>query len=102
MASSNKVTAFFRKLGRAVGIAIKDEVKEIKELKPTEEDYAQGERIAVLATTAMTSMGIPMAVLGTKIMGKVFAYAIRDLKDGVEDNDKLIISRVIEELKNPH
>ena len=33
-------------------------------------------------------------------MAKVFAYGIRDIKNGVEDNSKLIIGRVIEEIKN--
>ncbi|MCM1324131.1 MAG: hypothetical protein NC218_08210 [Acetobacter sp.] len=101
MASKNKFTTFIKKLGKSIGIAIKDEIDEIKELVPTEEDYQQGEKIAVVAAAAMASMGVPVAALGTKIMAKAFAYGIRDMKDGIEDNDKLIVARIINELKNP-
>lgn len=79
---------------------IKKEFEEIQNLTPTEEDYAQGERLAEAAVVAMSSMGLDYTILGQRIMAKVFAYGIRDIKDGVEDNSKLIIGRVIEEIKN--
>lgn len=79
---------------------IKKEFEEIQNLTPTEEDYAQGERLAEVAVVTMSSMGLGYTVLGQRIMAKVFAYGIRDIKDGVEDNSKLIIGRVIEEIKN--
>lgn len=79
---------------------IKKEFEEIQNLTPTEEDYAQGEKLAEAAVVAMGSMGLGYTVLGQRIMAKVFAYGIRDIKDGVEDNSKLIIGRVIEEIKN--
>lgn len=79
---------------------IKKEFEEIQNLTPTEEDYAQGEKLAEAAVVAMGSMGLSYTVLGQRIMAKVFAYGIRDIKDGVEDNSKLIIGRVIEEIKN--
>ena len=79
---------------------IKKEFEEIQNLTPTEEDYAQGERLAEAAVVTMSSMGLAYTVLGQRIMAKVFAYGIRDIKDGVEDNSKLIIGRVIEEIKN--
>lgn len=79
---------------------IKKEFEEIQNLTPTEEDYAQGERLAEAAVVAMSSMGLGYTLLGQRIMAKVFAYGIRDIKDGVEDNSKLIIGRVIEEIKN--
>lgn len=85
------------KINRSV---IKKELEEIQNLTPTEEDYAQGEKLAEAAVIAMSSMGLGYTVLGQKIMAKVFAYGIRDIKDGVEDNSKLIIGRVIEEIKN--
>lgn len=78
---------------------VKGEVDEIKKLTPTEEDYAQGEVLATTAVTVMSSMGIGCSVMAHKIMAKVFAYGIRDIKDGVKDNKKLIIGRVIEEIK---
>ena len=79
---------------------IKKEFEEIQNLTPTEEDYAQGERLAEVAVVTMGSMGLGYTMLGQEIMAKVFAYGIRDIKDGVEDNSKLIIGRVIEEIKN--
>ena len=69
-------------------------------MTPTEEDYAQGEKLAEAAVVAVGSMGLSYTALGQRIMAKVFAYGIRDIKDGVEDNSKLIIGRVIEEIKN--
>lgn len=79
---------------------IKKELEEIQNLTPTEEDYAQGEKLAETAVITMSSMGLGYTILGQRIMAKVFAYGIRDIKDGVEDNSKLIIGRVIEEIKN--
>ena len=77
---------------------LKDEVGEIKELKPTEEDYTQGEQLANAAILAMSSFGLPYSILSREIMKKVFAYGIRDIKDGVKDNSKLIMRRVIDEI----
>lgn len=96
---ANKVTRFIKKLGKSFRLAIKGEVEEIITLKPTQEDFEQGEKLAVLAVSALAAMGIPMAAIGTKIIAKALAYGIRDLKDGIEDRNKLIISRVIEEMK---
>ena len=79
---------------------IKKEFEEIQNLTPTKEDYAQGERLAEVAVVAMSSMGLGYTMLGQEIMAKVFAYGIRDIKNGVKDNSKLIIGRVIEEIKN--
>ena len=33
-------------------------------------------------------------------MARIIAYALRDIKDGVEVHDKLIIKRVINEIQN--
>ena len=85
----------FFKIGKKV---IKDEVEEIRELKPTEEDYAQGERLANAAILAMSSFGLQYSILSREIMKKVFAYGIRDIRDGIQDNSKLIMRRVINEI----
>lgn len=90
---------FFGKLLKACGIAIKDEIKEVATLKPTDEDYKQGKALAVAVVSAMTAMGFTTSALGTDVIAKVFAYGIRDIKDGVEVNDKLILARVINEIK---
>lgn len=89
---------FFKKFFKISEKVIKDEVEEIKELKPTEEDYTQGERLANAAILAMSSFGLPYSILGREIMKKVFAYGIRDIRDGIQDNSKLIMRRVINEI----
>ena len=89
---------FLRKFFKISKKVIKDEVEEIKELKPTEEDYAQGEQLANAAILAMSSFGLPYSILSREIMKKVFAYGIRNIKDGVQDNSKLIMRRVIDEI----
>lgn len=89
-----------KKLLRINKNVIKGEVEEIRQLKPTEEDIKQGEALADAAIIAMSSMGMSYTVTMQKIIAKVFAYGIRDIKDGVQDNKKLIIGRVIEEIKN--
>lgn len=89
------VTRFFKALFRA-GVA---EVKEIETLKPTSEDYAQGQRLATLTASAMIAMGCPCPPLATQIMEKVYAYGIRDMKDGLETPDKLIVKRIVNEIR---
>lgn len=89
---------FLRKLFKISKKVIKDEVEEIKELKPTEEDYAQGEQLANAAILAMSSFGLPYSILSKEIMKKVFAYGIRDIRDGIQDNSKLLMRRVIDEI----
>ena len=89
---------FLKKFFKISKKVIKDEVKEVKELKPTEEDYTQGEQLANAAILAMSSFGLPYSILCKEIMKKVFAYGIRNIKDGVQDNSKLIMRRVIDEI----
>lgn len=93
-----KFKEFIKKVLRINSNVVKGELEEIRNLSPTEEDYAQGEALADVAITAMASMGLGYTLLGKKIIAKVFAYGIRDIKDGIEDNQKLIIGRVIDEI----
>ena len=78
---------------------IKAEAEEIVNLSITQEDEEQANRLSVLIAAALVSCGIPCGVLSQQIMAKVLAYALRDIKDGIEVNDKLIIGRVINEIK---
>lgn len=84
------------KIGKNV---VKGEVQEIVNLKPSEDDYKQGEQLATVAAGALAAMGIPIPAVGITIIGKAFAYGIRDIRDGVEEPNKLIIGRIIEEIK---
>lgn len=88
-----------KKILKAFGVAIKEEIKEIREITLTDEDKEQGDRVATIVVAALAGVGVPMCALGQKAISKVLAYVIRDVKDGVECKDKLIISRVISELK---
>lgn len=94
-----KFTEFVSKLFKATGKAVKEEIKEIKNLETTEEDREQAKKLAALCAAAMIAGGLPVGVLATKALERVLAYGIRDIKDGVEDRHKLIIDRVFTELR---
>ena len=91
----NKIKKFFK----AFREAMKDEIEEVKTLKVTKEDEEQASKIANLAADAMMMYGVPVGGVGRAVMKKVIAYSLRDIKDGVNAPDKLIIKRVINELK---
>lgn len=84
---------------RAFHKAMKEEIEEVKILNVTKEDEEQASKIANLAADAMMMYGVPVGGAGRAIMKKVIAYSLRDIKDGVNAPDKLIIKRVINELK---
>lgn len=93
---------FLEKTKQFLGIGYrvaKDEIKEVITLEPTKEDFEQGEKLATMAAAVMAGCGVAIPAIGITAMEKTFAYGIRNLKDGVVDNDKLIIVRVINELK---
>lgn len=75
------------------------EFNEIREIVPTEADKKQGEIMAELIRAALASFGIPSTSQMEDITSRVCAYAIRDLKDGAKEPSKLIIGRVITEIK---
>lgn len=76
---------------------IAGEIKELKELQVTIEDEEQAANIANMLCATLASMGIPFAIALQPIAKRIIAYSIRDIKDGVEHPQRLIISRVIEE-----
>lgn len=98
MASSTKRT-IAQRLFRSLFYAFKGEIEEIASLRPTDDDRKQGERLALMATSIAAGVGIAVAPALTPIIAKVFAYGIRDMKDGITNNDKLIIERIQKELK---
>lgn len=91
----DKLKALF-KINKKV---VKDEVHEITQLNITQEDEEQAQQLSVLVVAGLAACGIPVGVLGQKIIEKVLVYALRDLKDGIEEPDKLIIKRVVNEIK---
>lgn len=98
---NKKSESFLHKLARVCFNPVKEEVKEIKSLKPTEEDREQGKRLAILTVAALSAMGIPLSALGTEVIAVALTYGLRDLKDGLESHDKLIVARVINEIRKP-
>ena len=40
-----------------------------------------------------------MSTNSTAIIGKALAFLVRDIKDGVDDTDKLFINRIVNEIK---
>lgn len=84
---------------RAFHEAMKQEIEEVVTLNITKEDEEQASKIANLTADTMMMYGVPVGGAGRAIMKKVIAYSLRDIKDGVNAPDKLIIRRVINELK---
>ena len=84
---------------RAFHKAMKQEIEEVVTLNITKEDEEQASKIAKLTADTMMMYGVPVGGAGRAIMKKVIAYSLRDIKDGVNAPDKLIIRRVINELK---
>lgn len=84
---------------RAFHKAMKQEIEEVVTLNITKEDEEQASKIANLTADTMMMYGVPVGGAGRAIMKKVIAYSLRDIKDGVNAPDKLIIRRVINELK---
>lgn len=89
------IKRFFRALKKAM----KEEIEEVKTLNITKEDEEQASKIANLAADVMMMYGVPVGGVGRAVMKKVIAYSLRDIKDGVNTPDKLIIKRVMNELK---
>lgn len=93
---------FINKIKRILQInrnVIKAEAQELSQLNITREDEEQALKLSVLAVAGLAACGIPCGPAGQQVIARVLAYAIRDLKDGIEINDKLIINRVINEIK---
>lgn len=95
----NKIINKLKTLFKIQHNVISGEVDEILHLNPTEEDKAQGKVAAALAITALASCGVPLGALGTPVLEKVFTYVIRDVKDGVSTPEKLIVGRIVKEIK---
>lgn len=91
----DKIKAFFG-IGYNV---VKAEIEEFKVIEPTEDDIKQGEYAATLAVTAMSGMGYGCSASVQEAIAKAFSYVIRNGKDGFVDKDKLIVCRIINEIR---
>lgn len=81
--------------------ANKAEIEEIKELVVTDEDKAQAEAITVAAMAALAACGVSITNTSyiNTIMQTAVAYGLRDLKDGLETPKKLLVHRIVDEIK---
>lgn len=95
--SKNKIINFVGRIFKGTSNVVKGEVKEILELKPTSEDEAQAEKMANIAVAALAALGYNTGTVGLRVFTRVFAYGIRDIKDGIETPDKLIYKRILAE-----
>lgn len=86
-------------LPKALFRAGKAEVEEIKAFQLTDRDKRAGKRFAFVAIAVLKTQGIPVSAETAKILEKVGAYIFRDIKEGFNNKDELIISRVIKEIK---
>ncbi|MCM1324166.1 MAG: hypothetical protein NC218_08385 [Acetobacter sp.] len=77
----------------------KAEVEEIKAFQLTDKDIKQGKRFAFVVIAALRAYGVPVDAEMSKIIEKAGAYLIRDIKEGYNTKDNLIIARIIEEYK---
>ena len=78
---------------------VKDEITEITQLNITQEDEEQAKRLAILIQAGLAAAGVPTGLLTQKVITEVLKYALRDLKDGVEVHDKLILKRIVNEFQ---
>lgn len=88
-----------KKILKSIGITIKDEVEEVRNLQVTEEDKSQAEFLESAVSVAAASVGIYYPTALRPIIKEVIAIALRDGKDGISSPSKLIISRLINNYK---
>lgn len=88
-----------KKIFRINHNVVKGEIDEVMHLNVTDEDKEQAEHLSVLVVAGMAACGIPCGVGGQQVIARILSYALRDLKDGIEVHDKLIIGRVVNEIK---
>lgn len=88
-----------KKIFKSIGITIKDEAEEIRNLQITDEDKSQAEFLESAVSVAAASVGIYYPTALRPIVKEVIAIALRDGKDGVSSPSKLIISRLVRNYK---
>ena len=88
----------FRRIPRAICKALKDEIKEIKDIDITEEDTKEAELITRLIVAVLNSYGVPVPEQLQTVFKTTLKYGIRDIKDGCKTHDKFIVKRILNEL----
>lgn len=84
---------------KALFRALKGEIDELKAITPTQEDKDQADKLTKLICAVAASYGIPVSSTLKQGISTTLSFGLRDLKDGVKCPDKLIVMRVIDEIK---
>lgn len=84
---------------KAVLRAMKGEIDELKAITPTDEDKEQAKKLTQLICAVAASYGIPVSSGLQETISTSLSFGLRDLKDGVKCPDKLILMRVVDEIK---
>ncbi len=92
----------FRKVFKATHKAIKEEIDEVKNLVITEDDTAQAKAMRKVIVAAANAYGIPIPEQVQEVLDKALAYILRDAKDGLETPEKLLIKRIIDNIKEDY
>lgn len=94
-----KVFDKIKKIFTGAHNVVKDEVEEVLNLKPTEQDEKIGELIANLAMQSGVCAGLPIPTGMQPIIKKAAAYAVADAREGFKEPEKTIIGRIVAEFK---
>lgn len=92
----------FRKVFKATHKAIKEEIAEVKNLTITEDDTTQAKAMRKVIVAAANAYGIPIPEQIQEVLDKALAYILRDAKDGLETPEKLLIKRIIDNIKDDY
>ena len=94
--------ARFRKVFEATNRAIKEEIKEVKSLTITKDDTAQAKAMRRVIVAAANAYGIPVPEEIQVVLDKALAHILRDCKDGIKTPEKLLIRRIIDNIKEDY
>lgn len=94
--------ARFRRVLKATRKAIKEEIDEVKSLVITEDDTAQAKVMRRVIVAAANAYGVPVPEQVQKILDKALAHILRDAKDGLKTPEKLLVKRIIDNIKEDY
>lgn len=92
----------FRRVLKATHKAIEEEIDEVKSLVITEDDTAQAKAMRKVIVAAANAYGIPVSKQVQEILDKALAHILRDAKDGLKTPEKLLLKRIIDNIKEDY
>ena len=94
--------AKFKRVLKATRRAIREEIDEVKSLVITEDDTAQAKAMRRVIVAAANAYGVPVPEQVQEILDKALAHILRDAKDGLKTPEKLLIKRIINNIKEDY